>query len=918
MNKQKLASKIWESANKMRSKIEANEYKDYILGFIFYKFLSEKEVDFLKGDGWTDKDLKMLAEEDDDTVKYCQRQLGYFIAYDNLFSTWIEKGKDFSVANVRDALSAFSRMISDSHKKVFNKIFDTLQTGLSKLGDSAGSQTKAISDLLQLIKAIPMDGKQDYDVLGFIYEYLISNFAANAGKKAGEFYTPHEVSLLMSEIVANHLKDRDKIEICDPTSGSGSLLITIGKSASKFINNKDNIKYYAQEWKENTYNLTRMNLVMRGILPDNILARCGDTLEEDWPWFDDADRARTYKPLYVDAVVSNPPYSQHWDPSNKENDPRYHDFGLAPKSKADYAFLLHDLYHIKPNGIMTIVLPHGVLFRGGEEGEIRRKLIEKNHIDAIIGLPANIFFGTGIPTIIMVLKQKRPNTDVLIIDASKGFAKVGKTNKLQASDIKRIVDALAGRKTIENFSRLVKRDEIRQNEYNLNIPRYVDSSEDGETWDIYATMFGGIPHAEIDQLTEYWTAFPRLREILFTDDGTPYSALAVADVKEAITTSDDIKAFVHNFETAFNGFDAYLKVELIDKMLTVSVSNEELAISDSIFERISPLPLVDKYKAYQLLDDEWVKISIDLEIIQTEGFAATKLVDPNMVSKKKDGNDEEVQDGWIGHVIPFELVQASLLKDQAEEVKAKERRLDDISAEYLEVIDSLSEEDREGDFLNEDKTAFVAAGVRAKVAELYADVESEELSGLHGYLALLDSKAGKADKLHFVAEHKGVDWSAVESDGGVYAKAKVAERIKFLQANFTFPEDSFESKMVRVETLMDEEKEVKRQAKELFTALHKKTKQTIEGLSDEQAIELLKLKWIHPLVVSLHDIPMTIINNLVKSIKTLTEKYATTYLELENKIRESEKALSAIIDELEGDEYDMAGLSEFKKLLMGE
>ena len=211
MNKQKLASKIWESANKMRSKIEANEYKDYILGFIFYKFLSEKEVDFLNEDGWTDEELKKLAEEDEDTVKYCQRQLGYFIAYDNLFSTWIKKGKDFSVANVRDALSAFSRMISDSHKKVFNKIFDTLQTGLSNLGDSAGSQTKAISELLQLIKAIPMDGKQDYDVLGFIYEYLISMFAANAGKKAGEFYTPHEVSVLMSEIVAEHLKDRNEV-----------------------------------------------------------------------------------------------------------------------------------------------------------------------------------------------------------------------------------------------------------------------------------------------------------------------------------------------------------------------------------------------------------------------------------------------------------------------------------------------------------------------------------------------------------------------------------------------------------------------------------------------------------------------------------------------------------------------------------
>ena len=218
-----------------------------------------------------------------------------------------------------------------------------------------------------------MDGKQDYDVLGFIYEYLIGNFAANAGKKAGEFYTPHEVSLLMSEIVAEHLKDRDKIEIYDPTSGSGSLLINIGRSVSKYMEGENRIKYYAQELKENTYNLTRMNLVMRGILPDNIVTRNGDTLEDDWPYFDDNDRENTYNPLFVDAVVSNPPYSQAWDPANKDSDARFESYGLAPKSKADYAFLLHDLFHLKSDGIMTIVLPHGVLFRGGEEGNIRKK-----------------------------------------------------------------------------------------------------------------------------------------------------------------------------------------------------------------------------------------------------------------------------------------------------------------------------------------------------------------------------------------------------------------------------------------------------------------------------------------------------------------------------------------------------------------
>ena len=320
-----------------------------------------------------------------------------------------------------DALSAFNRLISVTHKKVFADIFRTLETGLSKLGDTSGARTKAISGLLQLIKDIPMDGKQDYDVLGFIYEYLINMFAANAGKKAGEFYTPHEVSLLMSEIVAEHLKGRNEIKIYDPTSGSGSLLINIGHSVAKYISNKDNIKYYAQELKENTYNLTRMNLVMRGIKPDNIVTRNGDTLEEDWPYFDENDPVNTYNPLYVDAVVSNPPYSLTWDPTNKEHDSRYTRFGLAPKGKADYAFLLHDLFHIKPDGIMTIVLPHGVLFRGGEEGVIRKNLIEHNHIDAIVGLPANIFFGQAFLQLLWYCARKERIRMCLSLMLQKGL-----------------------------------------------------------------------------------------------------------------------------------------------------------------------------------------------------------------------------------------------------------------------------------------------------------------------------------------------------------------------------------------------------------------------------------------------------------------------------------------------------------------
>ena len=759
MNKQQLASKIWESANKMRSKIEANEYKDYILGFIFYKFLSDKEIAYLKKEGITDKELKeLLNEKHQDAVVMCQNNLGYFIAYENLFTTWISKGKDFNIKNVRDALSAFSRLISSNpnHKKVFTNIFRTLDTGLSKLGDSAGSQTKAVSDLLNLIKDIPMDGKQDYDVLGFIYEYLISMFAANAGKKAGEFYTPHEVSVLMAEIVANHIKDhkQETFEIYDPTSGSGSLLITIGKALSKHINKEDNIKYYAQELIESTYNLTRMNLVMRGINPSNIVTRNGDTLEQDWPFFDESDPESTYDPLYVDAVVSNPPYSQHWDPTNKGIQPRY-EYGLAPASKADYAFLLHDLYHIKPNGIMTIVLPHGVLFRGkaGKDGakgedeyEIRKNLIENNKIDAIIGLPANIFFGTGIPTIIMVLRQNRENNDVLIIDASKHFSKVGKQNKLLASDIKRIIDVVTERKSVEKFSRIVSKEEIRNNDYNLNIPRYVDSSEDAEYYDIFATVSGGIPAPEVEKFDVYWKAFPSLKNALFNKANDFYYELKNEQIREVVLANKDVKNFEEDYKKSFETLKTFLKSELIDNLKSLNVNKEEDLIAQQIFDRLQNVSLVDKYEAYQSLDDEWQKIAIDLEIISTERIEACRKVEPNLVMKGKD----EVQDGWKGRIMDFALVQKIYFASELENIEEQNRKLEAKSSALAELIPEAEEGEEEIELTDEQKKQQKklnddTKAIRKEIAKLTKELEEKTTKKIEGLTdseinALLEEK----------------------------------------------------------------------------------------------------------------------------------------------------------------------------------
>ena len=852
MNKQQLANKIWASANKMRSKIDANEYKDYILGLIFYKFLSDNEVNYILKDmkGASDDDkqaaLESLVEnyEDEDSkviIDYCKNNIGYFIEYKNLFSTWLLPDSNFTVADLSVALNSFDRLVSPNYKAVYDGIFKTLQAGLSKLGENPASQTRALKDLIKLIKDIPTNGSQDYDVLGYVYEYLIGNFAANAGKKAGEFYTPHEVAILMSEIVAEHHKEKRQIEIYDPTSGSGSLLITIGKSVGRHIADKNRVKYYAQELKENTYNLTRMNLVMRGIQPSNINTRCADSLDEDWPV--QKVGSEIGQPLYVDAVVSNPPYSQQWDPRDRENDARFKDYGVAPKSKADYAFLLHELHHLKPDGILTIVLPHGVLFRGGEEEQIRTNLIEKNNIDAIIGLPANIFFGTGIPTLIMVLKQHRDQDDVLIIDASKGFVKDGKQNRLRACDIKKIADTVRDRKGITGFSKRVSREEIRSNGYNLNIPRYVDSSEAAEQYDIYATMFGGIPNTEIDALQKYWDAFPSLRGYLFTPQtDKPYADLKVEDVKTAIEQNTDVERFNRQFDEAFLGFADRLHRVLIANVMQVHELQAQDEIATDIFHRLADIPLVDKYAAYQALADQWQAIISDIETIQEEGMDAVRTVETAYKLVKKNDEDVEVPDGLKGRIIPFELVQQVKFQTELDAITALQSRVEAIDGEVEEVRDSFTEEE----------------------LEAYCDSEKENAP----------------DKKKITADAKP------KADVEAETKAKLKQMV----------------------ALWDEQTKTNKQIKADKLALEEKTIQAIEQLTDEEIADFLHRKWIVPVCQGINGSLTAVLSALEAAALALSRKYAVSYQQIEDEIAQANEELSQLVSQLTGDAFAIKGL----------
>ena len=857
----------------MRNKIDANEYKDYILGLIFYKFLSDTEIKYFKEVGWDDKTLCELVEDYQDAnmrnaISECQQTIGFFIEYKYLFNTWLND-TTFSVQTLSEALSSFDRLMSDNYASVYAGIFKTLREGLSKLGENPAAQTKALKGLIQLIKDIPTDGSQDYDVLGYVYEFLISNFAASAGKKAGEFYTPHEVAKIMSEIVAEHHKNKDTLEIYDPTSGSGSLLITIGKAVSKHIQGANSVKYYAQELKENTYNLTRMNLVMRGIIPQNIVTRCADTLEEDWPLHEEGSDID--KPLAVDAVVSNPPYSQHWDPKDKEMDARFAQYGLAPKTKADYAFLLHELHHLKPDGILTIVVPHGVLFRGktpkiydkdgnmlpieqrenGQaEGQIRANLIEKNNIDAIIGLPANIFFGTGIPTLIMVLKKNRGNEGVLIIDASKGFVKDGKQNKLRACDVKKIADTYRERKEIPGFSRVVTRDEIRRNEYNLNIPRYVASSEAPTKYDIYATMFGGIPNSEIAELSNYWAAFPTLQEALFAaEQDRPYSTIKADNIIDAIQNNADVIDFKNRFNEAFADLSRLLHQRLVDNVDGVKDVVDNDLISANIFRRTENLPLVDKYAAYQILADNWTAIMGDVEIIQTEGMGACNVVEPRTkMVKDKNGIEQEVVDGLKGRIIPFDLVQKTLFTNELNAIVDLQNRLDAIDSELDAVRDELlSMEDTEKYFDAEKDNTFLKNEIKAD-SKPKADIEDE-----------------------------------------------IKEQLKTIVA------------------LWDEQSAKKKQIKEAKEQLEKKTIAAIEGFNMKDINRFLDLKWIAPITSAIAALPDAIIQSLADAITALGEKYAVTYNDIEKSIVTSEQNLAQLIDQLTGDEFAIAGLSNLIK-----
>ena len=485
---QKITNKIWEMANRLRGNMDASEYRDYILGFMFYRYLSEHQEKYLvknevvfpeEGQSVNDAYLTQVPEEDlNDALADIAGSLGYAITPQYTWATIVDKVHDNKIAasDYQDMFDSFNHNLNlnANSKMDFTGVFDDMNLNNSRLGNNTAARAKALTNIIDLVDEIEYKDENGKDILAKIYTYLIDKFAKSSGKKAGEFFTPHQVSEVLAKLVTENLdKNITRPSVYDFACGSGSLLLTVSEQLpSNMV-----VHYHGQELNTSTYNLARMNLMMHDVRYENMDLRNADTLEMDWP--DGVDEHGVDHPRSFDMVVANPPYSARWDNNdNKLKDPRFKEYGaLAPKTKADYAFLLHGLYHLKQDGAMAIVLPHGVLFRGAKEAKIRQALLEKNQIDAIIGLPANLFYSTGIPTVVLVLKKNKENKDVLFIDASKDFEKGKNQNTLRKEDIDKIINTYKERKDVDKYAHVASIDEIKENDYNLNIPRYVDTFE---------------------------------------------------------------------------------------------------------------------------------------------------------------------------------------------------------------------------------------------------------------------------------------------------------------------------------------------------------------------------------------------------------------------------------------------------------
>lgn len=846
-----IKKRLWDGANELRGSMNASQYMDYMLGLMFYKFLSDKTLEQVR---MTEQLYELTEEElvnhyknvyDEYQKQYIdliRQQLGYYIQPEYLYQRWIQDINEgrFELETIRASLDDFERTIAGGQNPDdFENLFSSLDLTNQALGKDLNERSKNIKELISLFADLNMVALQKTDILGDAYEYLIGQFAMEAGKKAGEFYTPRQVSEVMAQIVT---LSGDVTSVYDPTVGSGSLLLTVKQHLSS--QEQKNLNYYGQEKNTATYNLTRMNLLLHGVRPEKMTIRNADTLAQDWP----EDPKRPNEAVQFDAIVMNPPYSlKKWNSDGLTiSDPRFSFVGMMPPDKTgDYAFLLHGLYHLGQQGTMAIVLPHGVLFRSGAEGAIRQRLIDKNYIDAVIGLPSKLFANTGIAVCIVVLKKNRSIGDsILVIDASKHFTKGKDHNILQDKDIARIVDTYSQRIENTGYSHLVSLDELKKNDYNLNIPRYVEQIETEIPHHVDAHLYGGIPKEDFNKLPILTTVTKDVLSMHLQEIRNGYY-----DIKNMDTLRVDIldSASVEEVNGKLNKqIEVYVEkywenLKSVNEQTGLAgLKSAMLADAKRLFMDIK---WVDSYEAYQVVAELWNTIfNHDLEIIAASGFyESARMTEPNMVLKGQGKNKRMVQEGVRGSIIPNDLIEEILFSEKKKELEVIQVELENVSDELSELVEA------------------------AKVEE------SDEYYALNDLIK--------------------------RNDEGETTETFDTKLVKKELKNLGPTDDAYQL-VKQTNDLLEKTKKLKKISKNNREALNDEICARFGTLTHDEIDQLLRIKWFGSFVAVMTDILRAPILKEIDTLLMLKTRYSDTVQSLDAAIDDLEKSIEDMMKEL--------------------
>lgn len=700
LKKSEIYSSLWASCDDLRGGMDASQYKDYVLVMLFIKYISDKYVNL------------------------------------PFAPIVVPKGASFKDMV---ALKGTPNIGDDINKKIIKPIMDANKLSdmpdfndATKLG-SGKEMVDRLTNLIAIFERKELDFSKNRadgdDILGDAYEYLMRHFATESGKSKGQFYTPAEVSRVIAKIIGiNSTNTTAATTVYDPTCGSGSLLLKVAYEAEK------SISLYGQEKDSATAGLARMNM----ILHNNPLAEIkqGNTLAN--PRFNEHGQLKTF-----DYVVANPPFSdKRWGNGvDIEGDPygRFREYGVPPAKNGDYAYLLHIIRSLKSKGKGACILPHGVLFRGNAEAEIRKNLVKKGYIKGIIGLPANLFYGTGIPACIIVLDKENAvsRKGIFMIDASKGFMKDGNKNRLRSMDIYRIVEVFNQQIEVEKYSRMVSFTEIEENEYNLNIPRYIDSQEAEDIQDIEAHLLGGIPNADIEALEDYWEVFPTLKSFLFIQTAREnYADLKISkdEIRQTIFGHPEFKAFTREMQTVFNEWKRQSTQKLKRMEQGLNPKKVIFELSENLFRHYEGKKLISKYHVYQHLMDYWDEVmQDDCYIISADGWKAETY--RILVENKK---KKMIDKGWSCDLVPKELVINRFFKEEKQAIEAMEAESETLAGQLAEIEEEHGGE--EGYFAEFEKVN--KGNVQARLKEIKGDNDAgEEIEVLISYLDLVEKQA---------------------------------------------------------------------------------------------------------------------------------------------------------------------------------